>query len=324
MTARTITRELPELTHEISSRNDEKYDDGEFIEMFLALSEHSAKTQQSYRRGLLRFRAFVNYMPLKDVTWKEVEAYKLALIRGVANPTRKTLAPASVSALIAPIKSLYKWGSDPNIGLFPRNPTTSIRLPKVEVTSRKHFLTRKEVGDLLSRLREQDLRNYLIGLSLVVLGLRVSELANMRWGDFHTDAVERSAWLNIRRGKGGKSRDIKVPNSLRGLYERYKALSKQTAAVESDTPVFPISIRQIERIIRNAGNLSSMDKRPTPHWLRHTNATLALLEGATLQQVQETLGHTHINTTQRYLHTVEQLKKAAPDFVEEMLADFIR
>ena len=127
MTARTIDRELPARRDEIGYREQEKHADDALIEMFLALCEHSAHTLQSYERGLLRFRVFLNFMPLKDVTWKEIEAYKLALIRGICTPTQKTLAPASVSALIAPIKALYKWGSDPNIGLLPRNPTTSIR-----------------------------------------------------------------------------------------------------------------------------------------------------------------------------------------------------
>ncbi|WP_311974343.1 tyrosine-type recombinase/integrase [Paenibacillus larvae] len=87
--------------------------------------------------------------------------------------------------------------------------------------------------------------------------------------------------------------------------------------------LFPISVRQIERIIKSAGIQSGIVKKLTPHWLRHTNATLALLQGASLQQVQETLGHSHINTTQRYLHTVEQMKKAAPDFVQDCLKDYI-
>lgn len=322
MNTRSIASlDIPELARERDSRQEEKYADDQIIEMFLAVSEHSAYTLKSYRRGLERFRSFLSSVALREVTWKEIEAYKLALIRGVAGPARKSLAPASVSALIAPIKSLYKWGSDPNIALLPRNPTTAVRLPKVTVTSRKHFLTRKEVGSLLCRLQEQNLRNYVIGLSLVVLGLRVSELTGMRWGDFHADASERTMWLNVR-GKGGKSRDVKIPVMLRKLYDRYKAELEPTSTAPSAV-VFSISARQIERIIQEAGKRSNLAKLPTPHWLRHTNATLALLEGATLQQVQETLGHAHINTTQRYLHTVEQLRKAAPDFVEETLTDFI-
>jgi site-specific recombinase XerD len=68
---------------------------------------------------------------------------------------------------------------------------------------------------------------------------------------------------------------------------------------------------------------SGLTKEPTPHWLRHTNATLALLHGASLQQVQNNLGHAHMNTTQRYLHTIEQLNKAAPDYVEECFTDML-
>ncbi|MFB9274950.1 tyrosine-type recombinase/integrase [Cohnella cellulosilytica] len=299
--------------------------DDRIVEMFLAVCGYSSHTLRNYRRAIRLFREFIPHLSLREATWREIEAYKLGLMGGAACFSRKPLAPASVSALIAPLKSLYKWGSDANVGLFPHNPTSSIRLPQVRITSRKHYLTKGEVGSLLNQLQCQSLRNYLIGLSLVMLGLRVSELVAVQWGDFHTDPLGKTVWLNIKNGKGGKSRDVKIPVSLWPIFLNYRAQTQQEDSKRhpESAAVFPITARQIERIILDAGKQSIQAKKPTPHWLRHTNATLALLKGATLQQVQETLGHTHINTTQRYLHTVEQLNKAAPDFVEETLSDFI-
>ncbi|PRX69671.1 integrase/recombinase XerD [Cohnella sp. SGD-V74] len=298
--------------------------DDQIVEMFLAVCGYSPHTLRNYSRAIKTFRIFVSHMSLREVTWREIEAYKLGLICGAASYRNKPLAPASVAALIAPLKSLYKWGSDANVGLLPYNPTSSIRLPQVSVTSRKHYLTKGEVGSLLNQLQCQSFRNYLIGLSLVTLGLRVSELVAVQWGDFHSDPLGKSVWLHVKNGKGGKSRDVKVPASLWSIFQNYRGMiGKRDSARDPAAQVFPITARQIERIIRDAGKQSIRSKKPTPHWLRHTNATLALLKGATLQQVQETLGHTHINTTQRYLHTVELINKAAPDFVEETLSEFL-
>jgi integrase/recombinase XerD len=107
------------------------------------------------------------------------------------------------------------------------------------------------------------------------------------------------------------------------MYQEHARRLAKGHEPDPELKLFAITPRQIERIIKQAGIASGIQKQPTPHWLRHTNATLALLQGASLQQVQETLGHSHINTTQRYLHTVEQMKKAAPDFVQDCLMEFM-
>src|SRR5690606_39881703 len=51
-------------------------------------------------------------MRFRDVTWREIEAYKIYLTKGFYRDGQKPLAPASVAAFIAPLKSFYKWGSD--------------------------------------------------------------------------------------------------------------------------------------------------------------------------------------------------------------------
>lgn len=306
--------------------------DDQIVDMFLSVCCRSPYTYRNYKKAIERFRHFVSFKPLRQVSWREIEAYKIGLMKGYCSVSGKPLSQATVAGLIAPLRSLYKWGSDPNIGMFPNNPTSCVRLPKIPVTSKNHYLTRQEISQLLEQLRVQGFRDYLIGLTLVLLGLRVSELVAIRGNHFYADPLGTSVWLTVVSGKGGKIRDVKVPRLLWELIAQYmngaeasSAAGKDAAGfTQTDAPLFPISTRQVERIIRNACHKIRLGKKVTPHWLRHTNATLALLQGASLQQVQENLGHSHINTTQRYLHTVEQIKKAAPDYVEDSLRDYIQ
>jgi integrase/recombinase XerD len=290
----------------------DEYTDEQIINMFLNSRGLSEYTIRNYRRAIEQFRRFIANKPLSEVTWQEIEVYKIGLEKGFCSINKKPLAPASIANCLAALRSLYKWGSDLNIGVFNHNPTTCIRTPKTLVNSKNNYLTKQEVFYLLNQLKEKGVREYLIGLTLVLLGLRVSELVSLQWGHFHTDPAGVSIWLTVD-GKGGKQREVKVPKKLWKEYQKY------IFERDPDKRVFPLSIRHVERIIQQARG--ELGKELTPHWLRHTYATLALLNGASLQQVQESLGHAHINTTQRYLHTVEQIYKAAPDYVEDCLKD---
>lgn len=299
--------------------------DDQIVQMFLASCHTSKYTMRNYSRAIEQFRRFINGRSLKEVSWKEIEVYKVGLMEGFCSKSGRPQAPSTVASLLAPLRSLYKWGSDPNIGIFPQNPTTAVRTPKILVNSGNHYLTKREVVQLLHQLKTQGYRDYLIGLTLVLLGLRVSELLSICWSHFHSDPAESSIWLTVMNGKGGKRREVKVPPILWDMLQEYYFGSDHQAdhGEQSEQRLFPLSLRQVERIIKQARENSNLGKKVTPHWLRHTNATLALLNGASLQQVQETLGHAHINTTQRYLHTVSQLKKSAPDYVEDCLREFV-
>jgi integrase/recombinase XerD len=293
----------------------QRYTDDQIIQMFLASGQWSKYTLRNYKRAIIRFRQFISNKLLCEVTWQEIEVYKIALAKGFCSQSKTELAPATIANFLAPLRSLYKWGSDPNIGLLSHNPTSCIRSPKVVVNSRNHYLTKRESIQFLTILKKRSMRDYLIGLTLILTGLRVSELVCIRWEHFHTDPAGISMWLTVEVGKGGKQREVKIPQKL------WQELKIFYPGLDPHERIFPISVRHVERIIQQAREQCEIKKETTPHWLRHTNATLALLHGASLQQVQENLGHSHINTTQRYLHTVQQLNKAAPDYVEESLSE---
>jgi integrase/recombinase XerC len=56
--------------------------------------------------------------------------------------------------------------------------------------------------------------------------------------------------------------------------------------------------------------------RISAHSLRHTFATMALQNGATIEQVRDTLRHQNITTTQIYVHTTDRLEHAAEDTIK--------
>ncbi|MDA5107613.1 tyrosine-type recombinase/integrase [Brevibacillus thermoruber] len=301
-----------------SARRAHGYSDNQLIQLFLSVNDRSKHTIKNYALSLRRFQAFIAPKQLGEATWRDIEEFKQHLMVGTFSKNGRPLSPATVATQLSSIRSFYKWASDPNIRFMSHNPSTCIRIPRVKVTSMNHYLTKTDLSKLLAALREQGIRDYLIGLMLVLLGLRVSELTAVKWEDFYTDPSESSVWLTIPNGKGGKSREVKVPALL------WRMISANRNSLSTGSRLFPITSRQVERIIEKARVKCRLHKRVTPHWLRHTNATLALLNGATLQQVQENLGHSQLNTTQRYLHTIKLLEKAAPDFVEKGIADIIQ
>ena len=66
---------------------------------------------------------------------------------------------------------------------------------------------------------------------------------------------------------------------------------------------------------------AGIGKAASPHWFRHSHATLALAGGASLVQVQRDLGHVSLQTTQKYLHLVHGLRQGSADFLPELSGD---
>jgi len=64
----------------------------------------------------------------------------------------------------------------------------------------------------------------------------------------------------------------------------------------------PYTTRGLHRLVATAAKLAGIDKPVSPHWLRHSFATLAAAGGAPPYQLQADLGHARLETSQRYIH----------------------
>jgi integrase/recombinase XerD len=250
------------------------------------LHGRSSHTQRAYRADIDRFVTFVA-SPLTAVTLGNVQAFADSL---------EGLAPSSRARTIAAVKSLLSFGQ--RTGYLPLNVGAAVKLPPRKDTLAERILTEADVHRMLAL--EPDRRNQVLLRLLYIAGLRVSEIAELKWRDLQprTDGGQMTVF-----GKGAKTRTVLLPNGV------WRELLRFRQHADRDAPLFSsrrsgghLHPTSIERVVLKAAQRAGVEGAVSPHWLRHSHATHALERGALIQLVQATLGHAPVATTGRYLH----------------------
>lgn len=163
------------------------------------------------------------------------------------------------------------------------------------------------------------IRNYLIGCLMLEAGLRVGEVVKLQISHcFFNGKPVQTLFLTPNITKNHKERSVPVSTRLSKSLETYRNEYNPRDTYRDDcscfwthSPACPITTRQVERIISNAG-LKALGRPVNPHMLRHTFAT-KLMRVTDMRTVQELLGHSDITSTQIYTHPNEQDKRKAID-----------
>ena len=182
-----------------------------------------------------------------------------------------------------------------------------ITMPKKE-KKLPEVLTQEEVLKLIDST--DTLKSRLIISFLYSTGLRVSELVNLKMDDL--DFKENTGW--VRKGKGSKDRLFMLsPNLAEELGEYIQEKGKDRKYVFSKDK--PLTTRNIQKIIQGTRKRADLNKKVTPHTLRHSFATHLLEQGTDIRVIQAMLGHASLSTTQVYTHiSTDQLKKVKNPF----------
>lgn len=182
----------------------------------------------------------------------------------------------------------------------------NIPLPKKE-RRLPEVLSREEVRQLIDSTDTNKSR--LIVSLLYSTGLRVSEIVNLKISDL--DFENKTGW--VRRGKGSKDRLFVISGELVDELRSYCDEKRENVYVFSKEK--PLTTRNIQKIIQGARFRSKINKRITPHTLRHSFATHLLEQGTDIRVIQAILGHSSLSTTQVYTHiSNEQLKRVRNPF----------
>jgi len=275
-----------------------------FITYLIAEKNASPYTVRNYRREIGQFLGFLKEEGIDS--WEGVD--RLVLRRYLAWLQERGYVKASIARRVSELRSFCRYLV--REGILESNPIHTISSPKVPKRL-PHFLDVQEVEALLmapDTTTPQGQRDRAILEVLYASGIRIGELVGLDLGD-----VDRRRGEIRVLGKGEKERVALLGHPAILALERYlrdgrgklAKRDKATNALFLNRFGDRLSARSVSYLLNKYAKQAGLEKRVTPHVLRHTFATHLLDRGADLRVVQELLGHVMLATTQVYTHVTQ-------------------
>ena len=283
-----------------------------YLKLERGLSDNSVK---SYNYDLVLFKKFLITNKINDTPFNcKPETIKNYLYKNFSNKKSRSQA-RSISA----IKSFFNYLIFE--GYIKESPITNIDAPKQE-KKLPEVLTEHEIKNLINSIdlnHDFGQRNKTIIEILYGTGIRVSELINLKLSNiFFKENIIKVI------GKGNKERFVplgRIASNETKVYinnrNRLKIDSKFSDILFLNRYGRGLTRSMIFKIISDARKKIGLDKKISPHTLRHSFATHLIKNGADLRTIQLILGHESITTTEVYTHLdtyhlEEVLKKYHP------------
>lgn len=276
---------------------------GRFLTYLQVERNASELTLKSYRED---FEALVEYLTeLQGRTPAPGDVGTVELRGYVAALHEAGYAKTTIARRLASLRSFFRFGQ--REGWTTSNPAKPLRNPRKE-RSLPHFLSSEDIERLLGAPPAGEplgLRDRAILEVLYSAGLRVSELAGLNDADLDLPAGA----LRVR-GKGRRERIAPVGSFAARALGAWLAVRRLSPREKNGAgaPVFTnkfgrrLTTRSVGRMLEKHLRVTGLDRRTTPHTLRHSFATHLLDRGADIRSVQELLGHKSLATTQIYTH----------------------
>jgi len=269
----------------------------------------SAHTRKNYLGDLNQFKNYLEEnsctskksqeSPWQRVDYLMVRSFLGTLYRG---KVKKVTMARKLASLRAFFNYLMRHGD------IMTNPLEAVQSPRTE----KYIPSVLSVDDIFALLNlpfKEDLfglRDRAILELFYSSGIRLSELTGINEED-----MDFPQGLVRIRGKGKKERIVPVGGPAKEAVHNYlmgkrnKEMTENIASSQA-TPLFVncrhgrLSTRSVARILNKYVEQSGIQKRVSPHTLRHSFATHLMDAGADLRSIQELLGHKSLSTTQKY------------------------
>jgi len=291
----------------------------------------SPKTRENYSLWIGRLILFLWDIDVQKITRMDILEFRMLL-------TKQWLAIKTINYHIVAIRAFLKF--------LLKNDIDCISPEKLELAKTMprevNYLTDTEIEKILKSPQIISPKNPLkcardeaILHTLYGTGLRVTELIGLKLHTLY------GTWLRVTELIWLKRTDIKIDSTqfaiigkwskLRSVFTtkiaRKKIESYLRMRTDEDPYVFVsmsnnsignhLTRNTIEEIVKTCAKYADIDKKVTPHTLRHSFATSLIKKWADIRSVQTLLGHSSITTTQIYTHVDDQHLKKVHDLLDE-------
>ncbi len=278
----------------------------EFIQFLKNVRNYSDNTLKAYQNDISDFLSFLKKsLKVKELPPEIVENIKPKKV--ILWVSDKKISNRTRARKISAVKSFFRFLKNNNI--ISQNPLTTMELPKFGKKLPK-YLTQEQAQQMFehtSKKNYKDLRDNLIIELLYSLGLRRSEVINLKFPDIRI-VSNKEGYIKIK-GKGNKIRILPLTEKLIELFNDYISFCE-----ERNIPIYdnllltdkfkPLYPKYVYNLVK------ALNPSISPHSLRHSFATHLLQNGADVMDIKELLGHSSLQATQVYLHlNKERLKK---------------
>ncbi len=264
---------------------------------------YAQNTVRSYIKAVEDFARYFGKPP-ERLGPEHIRQYQVHLFRD------RKLAASTVEGRAAALRFLFvKTLRRPYLPDQIPFPKRARRLPTV--------LSPEEVALLIDSAR--NLMHRAILMTLYATGLRRAELCRLKVADIDSDRM----MIHVREGKGGRDRDVLLsPKLLETLREYWRWMKPKTwlfpGMINNWRADVPIDTKVVWEAVRQARTRAGIQKRVTPHTLRHSFATHMLEAGADLRTIQVLLGHAKLADTTVYLHLSRRHLQAVASPLESL------
>ncbi|CCQ93191.1 Tyrosine recombinase XerD [[Clostridium] ultunense Esp] len=266
----------------------------------------TSNTLEAYIRDITQFKDYLVKNNINDST----KVNKTVIITYLMYLQKDGKATSTISRNLASIRCFYQYLLNNN--LIGEDPTHNLRSPKPE---RKipNILTKEEVDILLSQPSGNSfkaIRDKAMLELLYATGIRVSEIIALNVDNLNLEL----GYLTLEDdGENGRvipigSVALEHLNRYLNKYRKEVLKDKKEKALFLNYNGNRLTRQGFWKIIKEYTKKSNIDKKITPHTLRHSFAVHLLQNGADIKTVQEMLGHSDISTTQIYSFAIDNKK----------------